>query len=83
MMIQLDCNAGSRFIHADTAGAHTVHATQIKYLRRLIFSVQVLLRSVCVPSVRLPDSKVHMAEPGQLGIGCAGKTLFTGTAWTC
>jgi transposase len=67
LTIQVDFVAGSRFAHADAAGAHPVHDTQIKRLRHLNFFQHECFLEVRVPRVRLPDGKVRLVEPEWVG----------------
>jgi transposase len=67
LTIQVDFVAGSRFAHADAAGEHPVHDTQIKRLRHLNFFQHECYLEVRVPRVRLPDGKVRLVEPEWVG----------------
>ncbi|GAC1579355.1 MAG: ISL3-like element ISMac21 family transposase [Novosphingobium sp.] len=67
LTIQVDFVAGSRFAHADAAGEHPVHDTQIKRLRHLNFFQHECFLEVRVPRVRLPDGKVRLVEPDWVG----------------
>jgi transposase len=67
LTIQIDFTAGSRFGHADVAGEHPVHDTQIKRLRHLNFFQHECFLEVRTPRVRLPDGKVRLVEPSWVG----------------
>ena len=67
LTIRVDFVAGSRFAHADAAGEHPVHDTQIKRLRHLNFFQHECFLEVRVPRVRLPDGKVRLVEPPWVG----------------
>ena len=67
--------AGSRFAHAEAAGEHKVHDTQVKRLRHLNFFQHECYLEVRVPRVRLPDGKVALVEPDWVG-KLAGFTLL-------
>ena len=63
LTIQVDFVVGSRFAHADAAGEHPVHDTQIKRLRHLNFFQHECFLEVRMPRVRLPDGKVRLVVP--------------------
>ena len=67
LTIKVDFVAGSRFAHADAAGEHPVHDTQVKRLRHLNFFQHECFLEVRVPRVRLPDGKVRLVEPDWVG----------------
>ena len=67
LTIQVDFIAGSRFTHADAAGAHPVHDTQIKRLRHLNFFQHECFLEVRTPRVRLPDGRVRLVEAPWVG----------------
>ena len=67
LTIQVDFRPGSRFAHADAAGEHPVHDTQIKRLRHLNFFQHECFLEVRVPRVKLPDGKVRLVEPEWAG----------------
>ena len=67
LTIQVDFRPGSRFAHADAAGEHPVHDTQVKRLRHLNFFQHECFLEVRVPRVKLPDGKVRLVEPEWAG----------------
>jgi len=67
LTIKVDFAAGSRFAHADAAGEHPVHDTQVKRLRHLNFFQHECFLEVRVPRVRLPDGSVRLVEPDWVG----------------
>jgi transposase len=67
LTIQVDFVVGTRFAHADAAGEHPVHDTQIKRLRHLNFFQHECFLEVRVPRVRLPDGRVRLVEPAWTG----------------
>ena len=67
LTIIIDFVAGSRFAHAETAGSHPVHDTQVKRYRHLNFFQHECYLEVRTPRVKLPDGRVVLVEPDWAG----------------
>ena len=75
LTIVIDFTAGSRFAHAQAAGLHPVHDTQVKRYRHLNFFQHECYLKVRTPRVKLPVGRVVLIEPDWAG-KLAGFTLL-------